>query len=186
MARRELSPWRVVEDRTLVDRPWLQVREQRIALPQGGEIDAFHLIKGPDWGAALALTPAGEVVMVRQYRHGFGGVSLELPAGVIEQGEEPVRAVARELREETGFVADDWRPLLSVQTEPTRHTTRAHFFFASGARRAGDPSPDASEQIESLLVPADELMTLLERGGIVHAVHVAALLTAAQRGLLPR
>ena len=181
----KLAPWKVLEDKPLVARQWLEVREQRIALPHGGEIDAFHLIKGPDWGAALALTDASEVVMVRQYRHGFGGVSVELPAGVIEMDEAPLAAVQRELLEETGFVAREWHPLLSVQTEPARHTTRAHFFCALGAQRVAEVKLDASEHIETFLVPAPELMDMLERGEIVHAVHIAAILTAVQRGLFP-
>ena len=184
MSATKLAPWKVLEDKPVIARRWLEVREQRIALPQGGSIDAFHLIKTPDWGAALAVTYAAEVVMVRQYRHGYGSVSTELPAGVIDQGESPLAAVQRELREETGYGAADWQPLLSVQTEPARHTTRAHFFLARGARRVAEAKLDAGEHIETLLVPAPELMAMLERGEIVHAVHVAAILTAVSRGLL--
>ena len=185
MSHLKLEPWKVLESRPLVSRRWLEVHEQRVALAHGGEIDAFHLIKAPDWGAALAVTSASEVVMVRQYRHGYGGISTELPAGVIEAGEPPLAAVQRELLEETGYAAEHWQPLLSVQTEPARHTTRAHFFCALGARRVAEARLDASELIETLLVPAPELLAMLGRGEIVHAVHVAAILTAVQRALLP-
>ena len=180
----KIAPWKVLEDKPLVARRWLEVREQRIALPHGGEIDAFHLIKAPDWGSVVAVTERSEVVMVRQYRHGFGGISLELPAGVIEEGEAPLSAVQRELLEETGFAADGWQALLRVQTEPARHTTCAHFFFASGARAVAETQLDESENIETVLVPAAEVVAMLERGEIVHAVHVAAILTAVHRGLL--
>jgi 8-oxo-dGTP pyrophosphatase MutT (NUDIX family) len=181
----KLAAWQVLEDRPLIERHWLTVREQRIGLPHGGTIEAFHLIEGPHWGAVLALTDDARVVLVRQYRHGSGGISVELPAGVIEPGEEPLEAVRRELVEETGYSAGDWRPLLSAQTEPARHTTRAHFFFASGAKPVAEPELDASEQIETFTVPAPELFELIERGEIVHAVHIAAILTAARRGWLP-
>ncbi len=186
MSDRKLLPWQVLEEKAIVVRRWLEVYEQRIALGHGGVIEAFHLIKGPDWGGVLALTEASEIVLVRQYRHGYGGLSVELPAGVIEEGEEPLAAVQRELLEETGFSADRWQPLLSVQTEPTRHTTRAHFFLATGARRVAEPSLDAAEHLESFVVPAPELLSMLERGEVVHAVHVAAILTAVQRGFLGR
>jgi 8-oxo-dGTP pyrophosphatase MutT (NUDIX family) len=181
----KLAPWKVLEDKPLVVRRWLEVHEQRVALAHGGVIDAFHLIKGPDWGGVLALTEASEVVLVRQYRHGFGGISVELPAGVIEDDEEPLAAVQRELLEETGYVAEEWRPLLSTQTEPTRHTTRAHFFCALGARRVAEAKLDVAEHLETFLLPAPELVAMLERGEIVHAVHVAAILMAVQRGLMP-
>jgi 8-oxo-dGTP pyrophosphatase MutT (NUDIX family) len=181
---KQLLPWKVLEEKPLVVRRWLEVHEQRIALGHGGVIDAFHLIKGPDWGGVLALTDASEIVLVRQYRHGYGGLSVELPAGVIEKGEAPLAAVQRELLEETGFSADGWQPLLSVQTEPTRHTTRAHFFLCTGARRIAEARLDAAEHLEAFVVPAAELFAMLERGEIVHAVHVAAILTAVQRGFL--
>ena len=65
------------------DRKWIRVHEQRIALPHGGEIDEFHLVEGPDWASVLAVTEAGEVVFVQQYRHGARSSSLELPAGAV-------------------------------------------------------------------------------------------------------
>jgi 8-oxo-dGTP pyrophosphatase MutT (NUDIX family) len=175
-------PWRVLSERMIVERRWLQVREQRVALPNGHEIDEFHLIEGPPWAAALAITPRGEVVMVRQYRHGIGQGSLELPAGVIEPGEPPMLSAERELREETGYEAREWRPLLSVSTEPARHTTRAHFFVALGAELAGPARPEQCEVIDVELYGAAELVRLVETGGIVHGVHVAAILLAERRG----
>ena len=65
-----MRPWRIVDSSVLLDRKWLQVREERIELPHGGEIDEFHLIVAPDWTAILALTDDDHVVMVEQYRHG--------------------------------------------------------------------------------------------------------------------
>lgn len=184
MSSPRLRPWKVLEEKAVISRRWLEVVEQRIELGHGGVIEAFHLIKGPSWAAALAVTDAREVVLVRQYRHGYGDVSVELPAGVIDEHEQPLDAVQRELLEETGYAADDWRPLLSAQTEPSRHTTRAHFFCAFGARRVAEPKLDASEHVETFTVPAPELVAMLERGEIVHAVHVAAILMAAHRGYL--
>jgi 8-oxo-dGTP pyrophosphatase MutT (NUDIX family) len=179
-----MQPWRVRSSRALLERRWLTVREQEIALPSGAHIDEFHLIEAPDWAAVLALTPAGNVVMVEQYRHGLAGTSRELPAGVIEPGESPVAAAARELREETGYEAERWQPLCTVSTEPSRHTNRAHFFFAEGARRVAEPRGDASEHIEVRLVPPAELCAAVERGAVAHGVHVGAILLAARRGWL--
>jgi 8-oxo-dGTP pyrophosphatase MutT (NUDIX family) len=179
-----VRPWRVEASELIVDRTWLRIHEQRIALPSGGHIDEFHLIEGPSWAAALALTDDDRVVVVEQYRHGLGGPSVELPAGVLEAGEDPFEGARRELREETGYEADDWRPLLAVSTEPARHTTRAHFYFARGARRAGDQRLDPSEEIATRAVPAAELVRLALEGGVVHGVHVAAILAASSRGWL--
>ncbi|MFI5302580.1 MAG: NUDIX hydrolase, partial [Polyangiales bacterium] len=75
-----MRPWRVTSSRTLIERRWLTVHEQRIELPRGGTIDEFHLIEGPDWAAVIAVTDEGRVVFVDQYRHGIGRGSRELPA----------------------------------------------------------------------------------------------------------
>lgn len=179
-----MKPWRVLESRTVVDRRWLKVHEQRIGLPHGGEIDEYHLLETPSWVAALALTDAGDVVLVDQYRHGAARVSRELPAGVIDEGEVPERAAQRELLEETGYASERWSPLIELATEPGRNTTRAHFWVALGAHRVAEQSTEPSEHIAIAIVPARALLAQIDAGVIVHGVHVAAILLAAQRGLL--
>lgn len=179
-----MKPWRVLESRLVVDRPWLRVREEHVALPSGVEIEEFHVVEGVDWVAVLAITGDAEVVLVEQYRHGLGGTSRELPAGVIDPGETPLDAARRELLEETGFASDAWEPLVTVSTEPSRHTNRAHFFLARGARRIAEASPEAVEQIEVRLVPSVELLEGLDHGMVAHGVHIGAILLAARRGWL--
>lgn len=179
-----LPAWQVLSDTALISQRWLEVREQRVRLANGHEIDRFHLIHGPDWSSVLCLTGDQQVVLVRQYRHGLGGASLELPAGVIEPDELPIDAARRELREESGFQSEHVVPLLTMVPEPSRSSTRAHFFFAHDARRIADLSLDSSEDLEVLLVPVSELLGLIDEGHIQHAVHIAAILSAWRRGLL--
>lgn len=178
-----LPAWQILSDTSLVSQRWLEVREQRVRLANGHEIERFHLICGPDWAGVLCLTPEREVVMVRQYRHGYGGPSIELPAGVLEVGETPIDAARRELREESGFEVESIEPLISAAPEPARNATRAHFFFARAASRR-ELSLDHSEELEVLLIPVEELLDLIDRGQIVHAAHVGAILLAWRRGLL--
>src|SRR6478735_3041353 len=92
-----LLAWQVLSDSSLISQRWLEVREQRVRLANGHEIERFHLIHAPHWAAVLCLTQQREAVLVRQYRHGLGGPSLELPAGVIEAEEAPIEAARREL-----------------------------------------------------------------------------------------
>ena len=179
-----LAAWQVLSDTSLVSQRWLEVREQHVRLANGHEIDRFHLIHGPDWAAVLCLTPDRELVLVRQYRHGFGGSSLELPAGVLEPGETPLDGARRELREESGFDAETIEPLLTLAPEPARNSTRAHFFFARGARRVSELALDHSEDLEVLLIPVPEVLELIDSGQIVHGAHIAAILLAWRRGLL--
>lgn len=177
-------PWRVLESVTVVSSPWLTVYEQRVRLESGREIERFHVVSAPSWAAVLCLTPEGQAVLVRQYRHGLGAPSLELPAGVIEPGEDPLVAAQRELREETGYESSAWRPLLAVATEPSRHQNRAHFFVAEHAVQHSTPAPDADEDVEVVLVGQSELTELIGAGEIQHAVHIAAILWAEREGFL--
>jgi 8-oxo-dGTP pyrophosphatase MutT (NUDIX family) len=173
-----------LSDVSLVSQRWLEVREQHVRLANGHEIDRFHLLQGPSWAAVLCLTDDQHVVLVRQYRHGLGGPSLELPAGVIEPREAPIDAARRELREESGFVATSLEPLIEMTPEPARNTTRAHFFFARAAGTGGELALDSSEELEVLLVPVNEVFELIDQGQLVHAAHIAAILLAARRGLI--
>jgi len=179
-----LPAWQVLSDTSLISQRWLEVREQRVRLANGHEIDRFHLIHGPHWAAVLCLTRDRQVVLVRQYRHGFGGPSLELPAGVLEADEAPLDGARRELREESGFDAESIEPLLSIAPEPARNSTRAHFFFARNAVRVSELALDNSEDLEVLLVPVEEVLELIDQGQIVHGAHIAAILLAWRRGLL--
>lgn len=184
LSRRPLVPWQVLARRTLVERRWIRVDEDHVRLANGHEIEEFHLISAPSWTGVLAITEADEVVLVRQYRHGIAGESLELPAGVIEDGESPLDAARRELREETGYAAERWEPIADFATEPSRHTVRASFFCAFGARRVAEHSPDASEDIDVVTLPRAELVPRVLAGEIVHGVHVGAILLAERRGFL--
>ena len=179
-----MKPWQVLDSKLLISERWLQLREDRVRLGNGHEIERFHVIHGPDWASVLCVTEASEVVLVRQYRHGIAGTSLELPAGVIEPNETPEEAARRELAEETGYESSDWVRIQTVSTEPARHTTQAHFFCARGARLTGQPAPEETEVLELVKVPLADLGRLATDGSIVHGVHVGAILAALERGLV--
>jgi 8-oxo-dGTP pyrophosphatase MutT (NUDIX family) len=178
-----VKPWTVKRSRVIYERRWLRLREDHVLLPGGGEIEEFHVVEGPDWTSIVALTEDFRLLLVDQYRHGMVCVSRELPAGVIEPGEQPLDAARRELLEETGYASDDWQPLISLSPEPNRMKTRAHFFLARGARRVSEPRPDPSEQLRVVLLGCDEVLAALDSGEICHGVHAAAILLAARRGL---
>jgi 8-oxo-dGTP pyrophosphatase MutT (NUDIX family) len=179
-----VQPWTLLSRKTVLDRHWLRVSEDRVLLPNGTIIDEFHLLNSPPWAAVIALTLDAQLVLVEQYRHGLGGTSLELPSGVIDPSELPIEAARRELREETGFAALEMHPLTELAPEPSRATHRAHFFVAVGASQVGRAQPEASEVIRVKLLPVVKVLEEIEAGRIMHAAHVAAILLAERRGLL--
>ncbi len=179
-----MKPWDVLSTRVLLDRRWLRVHEQRVALPNGAVIEEFHLLDSPDWVGVLALTAQQEMVMVDQYRHGIGRVSRELPAGVVDAGETPALAARRELLEETGYLADDLIPLFVVAPEPHRSSHYGHFYVARNVRFTGVATPEPSEVLEVHVRPVAEVVEDALGGRIIHAAHTAAILAANARGLL--
>ncbi len=179
-----MKPWEVLASRTLIERRWLTVREERVRTATGHVIEEFHVISSPSWACVCCVTAERELVLIEQYRHGRGAITLELPAGVIEREESPLAGAQRELREETGFEAAQWASLGELTPEPARGTHRAHLFVALGATLRHAQCLDASEDVRVRRFPLEAVGDLIDGGRIEHAVHVAALLLAARRGLL--
>ncbi|MBN2195270.1 MAG: NUDIX hydrolase [Polyangiaceae bacterium] len=179
-----MKPWEILESRLLLDKRWLRVREDRVRTGSGHVIDEFHVLECPSWSCVCCVTRDQQLVLVEQYRHGRGAITLEIPAGVIETTETPLAGAQRELREETGYEAEDWVALGTLRPEPARNTHRAFLFVARGAVRCFMQALDPSEDVRVRLHPLAELDALIDEGRVDHAVHVAALLLAARRGLL--
>lgn len=177
--------WTTLSSKTLLERWWLTLREDRVRLPTGAEIDEFHVAEYPDWALAVAITDGGEAVLVEQYRYAVDRVALEFAAGVVAPDEPPLVAARRELLEETGYEADDWTSLGRCAVEPARHTNYGHLFVARGARQVQAPTLDDTEDLRVRLVTAASLADLVEQGAIVHGTHIAAVFWALQRGLIP-
>lgn len=177
-----LKPWEILESEVLLERPYLRVHTEKVRVASGLVIPDYHIIESPSWAGIVCVTEDEELVLVQQYRHGHRGISLELPAGIIEPDEEDLKGAARELEEETGYISDDIQPLWRVRPEPARHDQWAYFAIARGARRASRQNLDATEDIRVVTRPVAELDQVVNE--MVHGVHVAALLFAARKGLL--
>ena len=137
--------------------------------PSGAERD-FVVLESPDWVNIVPLTDEGEVVLVRQYRHGTRNVTLEIPGGVVEADETPEEAALRELAEETGFVPSRVRLLGRVHPNPAIQGNFCYMYLAEDCRRSAEPQPDAFERIEIVLRPLDEIPELIRRGEICHGL----------------
>jgi 8-oxo-dGTP pyrophosphatase MutT (NUDIX family) len=131
--------------------------------------DAFT-VRCRDWCNVVALTPEDEIVLVWQYRFGTDALSLEIPGGVIDEGEDPLEAARRELFEETGYTADAFELLLEVEPNPAIQDNRCFSFLARGARYTGATRFDPMEELETTLFPAARLPELLDSGQVSHAL----------------
>lgn len=151
-------------------------RVQQLAYEPALPHDIF-VVEHADWCNVLAETEAGELVLVWQYRFGTDALSLEVPGGIIEPGEEPAVAARRELLEETGYEADTVELVSVVEPNPALQGNRCFTFLARGVRPTGQTAFDDLEDLETVLVPASEIATLLDDRVITHALAVVALET---------
>jgi ADP-ribose pyrophosphatase len=154
-------------------------------LPDGRKHSDYYILEYPDWATAFALTVDNKVVMVRQYRHGLGVVSTELPGGVIDNNEKPVTAVARELLEETGYQFDSIEPIGKVAPNPATSTNYMHMFLARGGRKVAGQKLDATEDVEVLIYTIDEVKQLIRENKIIQSLHTTTAFYALEKlGLL--
>jgi ADP-ribose pyrophosphatase len=170
--------WERLSSEKLLETPYFALRSDKLRLPDGAVKDPYYVIERPDAAIVFPLTEAGEVVLVRQYRPAIGRVEFGLPAGLVEEGEEPEKAARRELQEETGYSGDKWESLGAVASSPSLKDNWAHLYLARGVERAGPQQPDDYERLEVVLVPVGEILAEVRAGNIVSSSGVAAVLLA--------
>jgi 8-oxo-dGTP pyrophosphatase MutT (NUDIX family) len=120
---------------------------------------------------------------VRQFRHGVRQVSLEIPGGMVDEGEAPDVAALRELHEETGYTAPAVRRLGELWPNPAIQNNHCHLFVAENCRLTSAPQPDPRERIEVVTYPLAEVPRLIAEGAIRHALVICAL---ALLGVVPQ
>jgi fructokinase len=171
----DLGTWRELGERSLLSTRIFEVVGRTLESPRTHEAREFSLLACPDWCNVVALTPANEVVMVRQVRHGTGETTLELPGGMIDpEDRDPLHACERELLEETGYAGRDARLIGVIAPNPAMQSNHCHTAFVRDARLAQPPALDAGEDIEVVLVPYEEIPARIARGEITHALVVVA------------
>lgn len=143
--------------------------------PRTGEVHEFQVLKSPDWVAVVPVTPTGELVMVRQYRHGTGELSLEPPGGLVKDGQDSEQSAREELEEETGYVAEKIELLGWMHPMPALFTNRFYVYVGQNVTPTGRLNPDETEEIETVLVPVGEVRDYIRSGRITCGVMIAAL-----------
>ncbi len=172
--RQDLS-WEPVDSHEDRSYKLFSVHLNRNRSPRTGEVHEFQVLKSPDWVAVIPVTPSNELVMVRQYRHGSGELSLEPPGGLVKDGQSPEQSAREELEEETGYRAPALQLLGWMHPMPAIFTNRFYVYLAEDATPTGLTNPDETEEIETVLVPVSQLDEYIRTGKITCSVMIAAL-----------
>jgi ADP-ribose pyrophosphatase len=134
-----------------------------------------ELVNHPGAVVVLALTDAGEVILIRNRRFAVGEVLWEVPAGTLEPGEPPLNAAGRELLEETGYLAKKLRPLCTFYPSPGVMSEKMHVFVATELV-ARKQALEEGEEIEVAIVPMKRAMEMIQSGQIHDGKTMTALL----------
>jgi 8-oxo-dGTP pyrophosphatase MutT (NUDIX family) len=163
-------------DETLAASWLLSLKRRRFRSKSSGRPHDFFVIELADAVNVVAVTPEREVLLVRQFRAGSERDSLETPGGLLDAGEAPEVAGARELLEETGYAGGPPRVLGTVWSNASLLTSRTTFILIENVRRVAEPHLDAGEEMTLEIVPAERIPGLIRSGAIDHALAVNSLL----------
>ena len=167
--------WKLLKSEYLFRRPWLTARRDTCQLPDGRINDEYYVLEYPTWVHVVAITKEGEMVIIRQYRHGLGRTCFEIVAGCAEPGEDPMAAARRELAEETGYTGGEWHEAMQFSCNASAMNNITHSFVAVGVEKTTTQHLDATEDIEVYTFSPEEEKAMLQRGEFMQASMLAAL-----------
>lgn len=174
--------WKTLASEYLFKDLWFTVRKDTCERPDGKIITPYYVYEFPEWVTAVALTKEGKVILERQYRHAAGLTMLEIPGGCVDATDKNLEeAIARELREETGYVFESLEYLGRTSANPSTNNNWMHMFLARGGELLHDQAMDENEDIAVELYELDEVRTMLKEGVFAQSMHATALFHAFDR-----
>ncbi|TDQ72297.1 NUDIX hydrolase [Sphingobacterium yanglingense] len=170
-----MEKWKLLDSKYIIQRPWATLRVDKLELPNGNIKDEYYVLEYPTWVNMVGVTVEGTILFVRQYRHGANELMLELPAGVVEEGEDPQDAAVREMLEETGYAFDRMEVICELYANPATSGNLTYAYLLQGGRQVQEQDLDDSEDIEVVEMAIEEAKRYLFENKIGQALHSAAL-----------
>lgn len=171
--KQTIETWRRAESKQIADCRVFTVREDFCERVSDGLKSSFFVMENPDWVNVIALTEEKEVVTIEQFRHGSGEITLEIPGGMIDDGESPESAVRRELAEETGYTSENFVFLGKSHPNPALQNNAMYHFLALDCRKTVETDFDEHESIAVKLASLREIDQLISDEIITHSLVLA-------------
>jgi len=166
--------WKYLHSKIIQSCRVFSIKSERYRSSHSGQEHDFYVIDSIDWVNIIPLTSDEKVILVKQFRFGTKDFSLEIPGGMLDDGEPPAQAARRELLEETGYTGDEPILLGMVHPNPAIHTNRCYSYLIRNVTFSNPPQQDSTEDIEVQIVPLAEIPRLIRDGQITHALVIAA------------
>jgi ADP-ribose pyrophosphatase len=173
--------WKTLSTKYVHKGPWATLRADKCEMPDGTIVDEYFVLEYPNWANAVALTEDNKIIMVRQYRHAADIVSLEIPGGVIEEGENPEEGMRRELLEETGYQFDEVELISTVYANPSTANNKTFCYLARGGKKVQEQQLDEHEEITVHEYTIDEVKQFLAGNKIAQSLHCTGLFYALMK-----
>lgn len=171
----EILKWQKIASKYLVKEKWATLRVDTCKLQNGSIKDDYYVLEYPNWVNAIALTKENKIILVRQYRFAADIISLEIPGGVIDDGEEPETAIVRELQEETGYSFESCELIATLYPNPATSTNKTFTYLLKGGVKTHEQHLDEHEILNVEEYTIEEVKQLLKDNKIDQALHVAGL-----------
>ncbi len=192
---REDLIWKEVKTDHLVQDEWMDLRRSTYQFPDGSQFGPFYTYSRRDYAVIVATDTEGNYLCVRQFRPGLGKVTTEFPAGGLERNdgrewgperrpedvEDALEAAKRELREETGYVSENWQPLIAVPSNATIADNYAYVFKAADCHKVSGQALDETEFLNVEVLSPEEIDARIASGDFEQAIHIMGLLLARQK-----
>jgi ADP-ribose pyrophosphatase len=177
-----MTTWKTRSRKTVLSQPpWLVVEQCEVELPDGRIIADWPWVTTPDYINVVVEMEDGRFLLFRQTKYGLVEPTLALVGGYIMEGEEPLVAARRELREETGCEATEWIGLGHYLVDPNRGIATGYLYLARGARQVGEIISDDLEEQTAVFLSLEELRQSLASGKIEVMAWAAAVALALHR-----
>ena len=170
----KIKKWDLIDSKIRLECGIFKIEEKVFRSPRTGQTHPFISARGTDWINIIPLTSNNDIVLVRQFRQSREMITLEIPGGMVDPGEEPLEAAKRELLEETGYSGDSSIYLGAVDPNPAILDLKCHTYLVENVQLTSKPKLDGTEDIEVDLLPLADMPKLIKDGQITHSLVITA------------